>query len=289
MTSTTLAHARASHLARSHGIRLLSIKGPVADHYRLRPSRVAADADVWVEPERFNEFALLLETEGWHTRVAREAPAVLQPHSRTYIHDDWGCDIDLHHAFPGFFAPATQVFELLWSERRQLRLGNTDVSIPSWAGAAIIAALHGIRNLGDPRHLREYELVIDALQVADDRERSAFNALAHAGDATWALRGLLTTGGFGVSDEEPNMEQRKSWDARVSYGHLGVVVWWKYLRSLPGHRRPGQLMRAIWVPRVDIPRNDRALVPTRTEAWRFQTARWARGARALTRYLLRSR
>lgn len=289
VASTSLAHARAAHLARTHGIRLLSIKGPVADHYRLRPPRSAADADVWVEPARFEDFARVLEAEGWHTRVARGAPTVLQPHSRTYIHDEWGCDIDLHHAFPGFFAPADQVFELLWSGRYQLHVGNFTVMTPSWAGAAMIAALRGLRNLRDPRHLREYELIVEALQSEGRERREAFYELARFGESTWALRGLLESTGLGSADYLGNREQRDAWEARRTYGHLGIVVWWKYVMALPWHRRPVGLAKAIWVPRAEIPRNDRSQISSHAEAWRYQTARWRRGVQALSQYLRRAR
>ncbi|MGX1693939.1 nucleotidyltransferase family protein [Microbacterium keratanolyticum] len=289
--STALAHARTAHLGRVNGIRVLSIKGPVADHYRLRPPRVASDADVWVEPERHREFCLLLEAEGWHQRALREEPSLIGLHSVTYIHDEWGCDIDVHHDFPGFFAEGGAAFERIWRDRRELAIAGTAVTAPSRAGASVITALHGLRNVNIDRHRQEYESVVKALSVASDEERAELYALACDGGATWVLRDLLERTGIGaVRDGEMTDDQRRRWELHRTLGSQGMgVTWWVHARSLPWHRRPAFVARAVWVRRVEIPRNDAAIIPTRAEAWRFQTARWARVVRALTRHLLRRR
>ncbi|HTN56253.1 MAG TPA: hypothetical protein VLZ82_08705, partial [Microbacterium sp.] len=60
-----LAHALLARIGQDHGIRTLSIKGVVADRYQLRRPRVAADADVIVDPARFDEFCRALSQHRW--------------------------------------------------------------------------------------------------------------------------------------------------------------------------------------------------------------------------------
>ena len=212
-------------------------------------------------------------------------------HSRTYIHDEWGCDIDVHHSFPGFFAPAEEVFDALWIDRQQLRIAHTELTVPSLAGASIIAALHGLRNQNEARQQREYERIRELVSASfSDADRQAFVEIARRGGATWSLKELLEHVGIAVVDAPPSFELQQQWILNRTYGDLGSTLgWWIQLRSQPLHRRPALIARAVWVPRVDIPRNDLDTFPSRGEAWRYQTARWVRGARALTRYLLQSR
>lgn len=291
IASTTLAHARTAHLAQAHGIRLLSIKGPVADHYQLRPPRPAADADVWVEPARFEEFCNLLEAQDWHQRVGRETPSVMPSHSRTYIHDEWGCDIDVHHTFPGFFSSAGAAFEALWQGRQQLRIGQIGVMIPSLVGASLIAALHGLRNQNESRQQWEYERIVELVSASFSKEdRREFVKLARSGGAIWPLRELLEHAELETATTPPPRELQQQWTLNRAYGDLGSMPgWWLYLRSLPLRQQPAALARAVWVSRADIPRNSPDVLPSHREAWRYQAARWARGARALARYLRRAR
>ena len=284
-----LAHALAARLADRAGIRALSIKGPVADYYGLRAPRLSADADVLVEPDRFDEYCRLLEERGWHQRVGRDTPSVLPPHSRTYIHDSWPCDLDIHWMFPGFFAQPVDVFEVLWSEREELQTGHVEMSAPSRPASAVIGLLHAIRNEQVPRHVAERSalvaLVIENFSV---KEREAFYSIAKAGGALWVLRDIIDATGVGPVVVDATPDDRRRWLLYSDSVELRAAAgWWEILRATPWWGRAGLVYRAIWVPRADIPRNDRDSPLGILEVVRYQIERMGRGVRGTLRYVVR--
>jgi hypothetical protein len=289
--ATALAHAMTAYIARDAGIRLLSIKGPVADHYRLRAPRVPADSDVWVEPGRFAEMCERLEARGWHLRVGRETPALLPQHSRTFIHGSWPCDIDLHWMFPGFFADPEAAFDAVWETRSAIRVAHTEVAVPSLAGSAVIGMLHALRNTQDPRHREERDLLATMLvERFSDDDRAEFYRIARGGGAVWVLRDVIAEARLGDVVSDASEDEKHRWTLFQAYVEDGSAVsWWVQLRSAPLSQKGRLLARALWVPRVDVPRNDPSVLPTRTEAWRYQRLRWGRGGRALVRYFRRER
>ncbi|MBO9704835.1 MAG: nucleotidyltransferase family protein, partial [Arthrobacter sp.] len=126
-SATPLAYAMVDRLARTNGIRVLAIKGPVLAAMGLRPRKVSSDADILVEPDRMAELCAVLESKGWRDREVRFSPSILDPHSRTLIHPEWPCDIDVHSYFPGFFGPAEDVFDVLWEGRVSVSMANVAV------------------------------------------------------------------------------------------------------------------------------------------------------------------
>lgn len=288
--ATQLAHALAGMLARESRTRVLSIKGPASDQHRLRSPRTAADADVLVDPAGFERFCSELEMRGWRTRYGRETPSLLPPHSRTYIHESWPCDIDVHSAFPGFFAGADAAFEALWRTRVMLSVAHTVSFAPSRAGSAVIAALHAQRSSQSARHRAEGDQVrsVVGTEFRDD-EREEFYRIAREGGAVWVLRDLIESLDIGplISDASP--DDQRLWNLNRTYNEDGSAVGWLlHWKAATWSRRPMILIRAIWVSRADIPRNDERAMPTRSEAWRYRRARWRRGAAALGRFISRS-
>lgn len=289
--ATKLAHALAGILARESCARVLSIKGPASDQHRLRSPRVSSDADVLVHPDDFEKFCALLEGRGWHTRYGRETPSLLPSHSRTYIHDNWSCDIDVHSSFPGFFAAPAAAFNALWESRVVLAVAHVDAFAPSRAGSAVVTALHAQRSSQSERHRAEGEHVrqIIASDFRDD-EKEEFYRIARAGGAVWVLQDLITTLELGpiVLDAKP--DDQRLWTLNRDFNEdgstLGWLLHWKQARW---SRRFSILARAIWVSRADVPRNDPLTLPTRRETWRYRFDRWNRGRVALLRYLSRTR
>lgn len=285
--SARLAHALAGHLASSVGVRALAIKGPVSDHYRLRDPWVSADADILVEPSRFQAFCLQLEARGWRQRVARPTPSILESHSTTYIHPEWPCDIDVHKSFPGFFEDPAVVFDELWRTRETITVANVTITIPSRPASAAIGALHALRNLSVPRHQREFAYVSRVIvDEFTDRERSQFLELARLGRSVWVLRDIIELIAPGDTDIDVTPEQMRVWAMNLKYGADGSAVGWLMAARVGSLReRVATLVTAMWVPRTQIPRNDPAVIPTHREAWAHQLMRWRRGARALAKYL----
>ena len=106
--AAALAYRLVQHRANQAGIRVIFVKGMVANHHRTRPIRNSADADVLVEPHRYQDFISLLAGDEWIERP------------KTLIKQTWPCDIDVHQFFPGFLAEPAGVFELLWARRDTL-------------------------------------------------------------------------------------------------------------------------------------------------------------------------
>lgn len=291
--ATALAHALCAAVAGAAGIRILTIKGPAAEHHGLRPARTAADADLLVDPPDVDRFCAALEGRGWRERVSRETPTLIGVHSRTFIHDDWPCDIDVHAWFPGFFAEPTVVFDELWRTRRGLVIGSSAVAIPSRAASAVIAALHALRNFTVPRHRQEWKWTTAI--VRDDfrgGERAEFLDLVTLGRSRWVLRDLLrdVTGDDVEAGGDLTAEERRRWQAHVDFGaDGGAAGWWLSLRGRPVRAWPGVLRAAVWVPRADIPRNDPAVLPGLGETWSYQLVRWRRGLGASLRFAVRGR
>ncbi|WP_448710932.1 hypothetical protein [Microbacterium profundi] len=280
-----LAQALLAHVGREAGIRTLAIKGLVADRYELRSPRVAADADVMIDPARFDEFCTLLTTRGWHLRVERDVPSLLGPHSVTMIRGDWPNDLDVHVRFPGFFADDQTIFDRLWRTHEQMHFAHTDVPVPSRGASAVIAALHAVRYSKSARHSAEFERVAQLLEGEfTEAERSEFIDVARVGRAQWVLRALFERIGH-PHDVDADAEQQYLWTTnRATIEDGAAVSWLNELRRAPLRRRPGILFRAMWISRADIPRNDPSQTPTMAEAWQHRMLRWRRGAAALFRY-----
>lgn len=285
--ATILAHALGAKVAEELSVRVLSIKGPAADHHALRAPRVSADADLLVDPAEFRAFCEALERRGWHERVARSTPSILELHSRTYIHPEWPCDIDVHDRFPGFFAPSEMVFQELWERREALTVGNVTIVIPSIAASAVIAALHALRNMSHARHRSEWAEVVEALKFRFTRSQQLdFLRLAEVGKARWVLRDAIDEMGFGPSENDLDPNEDAIWTANLRFGPDGGAVGW--IRAMKGGTlsdRALLLMRAVWVPRDFVPRNEEALRLSTTQVLRYQFDRWRRGARAVLKYL----
>lgn len=281
-----LAHALTALLASDAGIRALSIKGFVTDRYGLREARVAADADVLIEPARFDEFCELLAVRGWHPRHERPVPSLIGQHSVAYIHEDWPNDIDVHLFFPGFLGPRDAAFEALWSSRRTMSVAHRDAFVPSRAGAAVITALHALRYSHSDRHSAELATIKRVLlDDFDLDERAECVEIARRGGALWVMREVLTE--MGAEPEiDATAAQQRTWELnRATVEDGSAVSWLAALRDAPCRTKPKILFQALWISRDDIPRNDAAQFPAVRDAWAHRRMRWRRGAAALAHYL----
>lgn len=289
--ATALAHAMLSAIASDAGIRLLSIKGPSADHHGLREPRVASDADVWVEPAKFDDLCRLIEARGWHLRVGRETPSLLPQHSHTFIHESWPCDLDIHWMFPGFFADPEAAFDTVWERRESMTVAHTEVLIPSRAAAAVVGMLHSLRNAQLARHNSEGARIREIVtREMAESDRTEFYDIARAGGAVWVLRDVISAAGFGEVVSDLTDDEKRRWNLYQSYVEDGSAVsWWMHLKATPWRNKAGILVRAVWVARADMPRNDPTVLPDRAEVLRYQKDRWVRGATAMRRYFRTSR
>ena len=123
------------------GIRALLIKGESLSHHGLRLQRASADVDILIEPTRFDEACLRIEAANWRARPIPLINSRVSEHSRTYLHDEWPCDLDLHRHFPGFLAEPATVFDELWKRRTPLTLGAVQVDIPDRMSSLAVLVL----------------------------------------------------------------------------------------------------------------------------------------------------
>lgn len=280
-----LAHALVCHIGATTNIRTLSIKGVAAERLRLRKPRSSADADILVDPARYSDLEEELRRRGWRERSIRATPTVLARHSTTLIHDGWPTDIDLHSSFPGFFAPPQVTFDALWESHSNLTIANTTICVPSRAGMAIVLALHALRTPRDPRLREELEQLRVLLnEDFNQDERNDFVRIATSSRAMWTLRDILpaTVPAELVSDATP--AERQMWIRNQRSVDAGSTeAWVQELAHTSLRHKPAVLLRAVWVPRNEVPRNDPDNLPPLRDLWRYRLKRWSRGLKALMR------
>ncbi|WP_052226363.1 nucleotidyltransferase family protein [Microbacterium mangrovi] len=279
---TTLAHALMAEIAAASGIRLLSIKGPAADHHELRPPRVAADADVLVDPSDFDRFLGLMVERGWHERVERTVPSFLGPHSVTMINERWPNDIDVHFWFPGFFADRAVVFDALWRGRVAIPVAHRIAQATSRPDTAVILCLHALRYTRSARHEKELAHVVDVMKrTFSEAELERVAEIARIGRAQTVLETVLRQLELDYRSDL-TADEIAAWDAnRHTIESGSAVAWLSEIKNASWSRKPGLFLRAMWISREDIPRNDPAVIPTRRMAWAHRWSRWCRGALAL--------
>lgn len=285
--ATRLAHALSARIARERQIRVLSIKGAAAVEMGLRGERASADADVLVDPGKFDEFCASLESRGWHTRVARTFPRLIEIHSRTYIHDRWSCDIDVHRAFPGFFASPTIAFNALWESRAVRTLAGQKINVPSRAGMAAIVALHAERTPHAASSKQDRDLVIASLRDDfSESERRQFLEITKRGRAQWVLRVLIDDVQLPRAAHDAEADQRLRWTQNQSPARVKLVeAGLSSLKSAPIRDVARTFLQMVWVSRKRIPRNNIDEIPTRAEAAAYQIDRWRRGVSYLVQYV----
>lgn len=285
--ATMLAHALGAVIAHQLSIRVLSIKGPAADYHALRAAHVSVDADLLVHPDEFAAFCAALEARGWHERVARSTPTILEPHSRTYIHPQWPCDIDVHERFPGFFADPGVVFDELWDRRVTLYVGAVGIMIPSLVSSMMIGALHALRNMSIPRHRAEWDSIVIMLnERIDDLQQADFLRLAEVGRSRWVLREAIESMGSGPVETDLSVNEAQRWSSNLRFGaDGGAAAWLIALRQGTMKDRALTMWRAVWVPKEFVPRNHESDPLSKSEVMHYQLDRWKRGLRATRNYL----
>ncbi|WP_062462180.1 nucleotidyltransferase family protein [Demequina soli] len=284
-----LAHALAVDVARRTGVRALIIKGPTAAAHCLRPERVSADVDVWVEPVGLDAYLAALEDCGWAERPYGGGFGPKAEHSVTVIHPQWPCDIDVHHLFPGFLAPTADVFDALWARREQLALAGVEVDMVDRSSAILIAALHALRTPAQtPRHAQEIRrLAAEVLPALDHQQRADLVLLATATGAIDTARPVLEQLGVPLAAVTPHGESAAldAWRARVGGRGAIVAQWIPLLVAARWYERPTMLARMIWPTERQFRAIHPETPPGSAAALRGRWSRIGRGLRTVPRAL----
>lgn len=278
-----LAHPLVAHAAALSRTRALVIKGPVSALYGLRPERLSADVDVLVERAGLDDLCAMLMERGWHAPVQRDVPRVLVEHSRTFIHDEWPCAIDVHHYFPGFFADPDEAFEALWASRRTVTLAHRPVVVPGRPGMAVLMALHAMRTPAES--LNDAELTHLRSVIRNDfteAERKELLSIATVGRARWVLRDLDSDLGVPPADDASPAEKRVWRQTQLDSTEKSALLWSQELKQALRSFQIHRVWRMTWVRRADVPRSFVDELPTRAEHWRYQWQRWKRGLGVMT-------
>jgi hypothetical protein len=228
-----LLHGLIDEVARALGVRVLFIKGPILTAQGLRSTHQSVDVDVLVDPERLSDLQQGLERLGWAVRVPSTSAQVLPPHSATYAHPVWPCEVDVHNRFPGFLAEPQATFESLWAHRTIATVAGREVPCLEPVAHFAIACLHVLRDLGSPGKRDELDRLVEvAKAMFDTDQRSRLGVLAARTGSLGTLRPVL--------------------EARASSPGVRSVGWVAQLGRTPLRRWPATLVHALLLTEAEI-------------------------------------
>lgn len=140
-----LVHALCQHVSDERGIDILPVKGVVASRQFTARARLGSDVDLLVRPGQTDALRAALNACGW--RVGSESHELdLSNHAVVLEHPVWGVTIDLHRHFPGFAAPAEEVFAALWERRKVETLAGRQCVVPDRVGHGAVLIVNSARN-----------------------------------------------------------------------------------------------------------------------------------------------
>lgn len=282
-TAVELGHAWLQALADRAGIRALFIKGPALHRHGLRPHRTSGDIDVLVDPAAFDELCDAVIGAGWRERGSTVLGRHMGKHSRTFLHDRWPCDIDVHRFYPGMLAPPEVTFEHLWARRTLMDFAHRDCVVPDRTGSFLILALHSMR--GTDRQPRHEEELANLLRLELTRiERQDIADLARLTGSAETLAPVLSALGISAGDDSSAVDpaQVRAWRERVD-ARSGAYFWISAFRRASIRERSQIVRAAVWPSAADL----RLALPHIGTDLRSMTlaraARWGRGIRSLPR------
>ncbi|HEY3529238.1 MAG TPA: glycosyltransferase family 4 protein [Nocardioides sp.] len=278
-----LAYALVNRLAGDLGVRVLFIKGPVADQQGLRTRHVSVDVDVMVDPAQRDLLGDGLSSLGWADEDPHTSPRVLPLHSWTYRHPQWPCELDVHDRFPGFFAEPQTVFDTLWARRTEASIATRTVPTPDVAGHTLILALHALR---DPDRSFHRSALDDVLGKAGSRFDESglvdLATLAHAlGAADTAAPFLSRLGAPPVGVGTTSEADLRVWNLRTMGGGRAAVSWVEELRRRPWRARPQFIWYALMLSEKELRLADPSLPEGRKAVLGARARRLRRGLGAV--------
>jgi hypothetical protein len=263
----------------------LLIKGAAAETYQIRAPHLSVDVDIIVHPDEFADVLAALARWGWREREVSGLAQGLSTHSVSLVHGAWPCDVDVHRSFPGFLAEPSDVFEVLWRDRKTILLAGVPVRIPSWEASVLIQAAHGMRTVVQAdRHADEFTfLVQQVLPGTSHSQRQGLLETAVELGAVDTLRPLLDYLDLPLpaplpAGVQPDLD---AWRERVAGRGVVTLRLFQRARRQHGYRRFLAYGRAAWPSDRDLRIDHPEIGPGTAAALRARVARLLRGLRAL--------
>ncbi len=247
-----LSHAHLQHLADTHGIDILHIKGYAFGTDTYPVDRQSTDVDVLVRPDHLGLFVTALKDAGWKVVTTFESGSDFH-HAMTVYHPTWGLS-DIHRYFPGLDASPEHVFDELWAHRRIKKLGGYECTTVSVVDARALVYVHAARSTSsvkpDVVHLDDV-LSEAQMQLVQRRVQELNAELAFA-----AARGSL--------DDFSTHRDYLLW--KSSSEQVPEYIRWKArLRSARGLRAKASTLRDIFFVNTDHLAMSLGREPTRQE------------------------
>lgn len=119
--------ANLARLASKNDIRLLTAGGPVFVAHGLISPWVWRFVTVVVDPARFHDFVRVVLESGWKLVPPTRGSTSLPAAAVRFSFRGWAVDLHVYAAFPGFYTPPQDVFDLLWNRRQAMEIHGTRV------------------------------------------------------------------------------------------------------------------------------------------------------------------
>jgi len=230
-----LVYALVSSVARSNGIDLFFFKGPILHAQGLRDRAHSGDVDIWVELHDINALSEALKPWGWSRRAETWVN-----HSVTLFPSEWGCELDLHHRFPGVSCVSGDTFDELMRRTEHHPFASIDCRVPERSVGAVLSALHIMRP--EPGVTTPPQFFEDAAQVLARGGEAAIDAARALGSAA-ALEPALRSA-FPDADLVDLGPIPANWKWRMKKSKWGAYA--AALRSIPPAQLPHLVWRTVW-------------------------------------------
>lgn len=272
-----LAYVLTARIAAHAGVRLLAIKGVVLSHHGLRAPRVSADVDVIVHPDDLETFVAAMEASGWRCPPEATAPKVMATHAVNLVNDHWPIGVDAHHRFPGFLAPAGEVFDEMWRRKVAIDQAGHQMWATDLSASAAVLALHHLRERDDPGNQQAFanlvEMAGSRMSATDLVDLADFSTAA---GCTSTLGPLFTALGAAPGAQHPaeaNGIAEWNWATTANRNEVWRHAW----KQTEWWRRPAFLLRSFQPDEERL--RELHFRDAETPLWRLRVARTQHVAR----------
>lgn len=251
-----LVYALVGSAARDHAISSVFIKGPILHSQGLREREHSGDVDIWVEPTKVEALISALKPWGWHS-VPDLWSGLPVNHSVTLKPEFWGCELDVHHHFPGVGVAEAQAFNLLLARGTPLEFAGVTVTVPEVSAHTVIESLNRSRpEIGVPRDSTQLDEAARLLAIGGTKSLD-FALQAEADAALNIPLQRAFPGSFQGTSSRPPLNWR--WRAEKS----PVRAYFVALKAVPFRARMRVLYRLAW-PKSDVALASNALAGAQT-------------------------